>query len=565
MTDLASDQIAEFQVEVTGLQLTKVDNTVVPVLTTPITVDLASLTNATELMNLITIPAGVYTSATITLDFTNATCVLIGQTAPAMIQDDSGATVTGTLTMPIQFGANELALLANTQRLLEFDFALDESADVDPVGNVVKLEPTMIFRLDGSGKTMLTFGTLVSVDTSGSTFVADISSLHSGVLGPATFATDTSTIFHLDGVSEQGPAGLALLNTKAAGTWVQVFGAIDPASSHIMASTVEAGVGTYNGGTDFIDGHITDRTGNPSQGSNVTYNVLGRSSNAAHTTFQYETAFTVTTNFSNTSVLRRFSAQAFNTDSLNVGQKVRIFGSLSGTAMNAATPGSVILMEQTKLLGTANGAIATSTMTMNLQAVDFRPHNLFMWGDSGSTIPVPTAFTVDVGTLGNGLGIMASTPVQAQGFIAPIAGSTQNSTAISLLDFATAPALMYVKNLPGGLTVGVTTSLTQIQLNISGTATAGEKAIIDQGFVLGVVNLPTTPAPTVLPVSSGGLFVIRDKTTGSISTYASFVSFSIALNNVLAQGATLDIFSALGTYNAGPNSMQASLICVVVQ
>jgi Domain of unknown function (DUF4382) len=564
MTDLASDEIATFQVDVTSLQLKKADNTVVSVISSPVTVDLATLTNATALMNLITIPAGVYTSATITLDFTNAVCVLVGQTTPAALEDDTGAPITGTLAIPIQLGTSELNLVANTQRLLEFDFAVDESAAVDSVGNTVKLEPTLLFRLDGSGKTMLTFGTLVSVDTAGSTFVADVGSLHTGVLGPVTYVTSSTTVFHVDGMSAQGAPGLALLNAKIPGTWVQTFGAIDPASSHIIVTTVEAGVGTYNGGTDFIEGHITDRVGNPSPGSNVTFNVLGRSSNAAHTTLQYDTPFTVTTNFTNTSVLRRFAAQTFDTDSLNVGQHIRIFGSLSGTSMNASTTGSLVVLEQTKLLGTANGAIASSVLTMNLQDIDFRPQNLFTWADSGASSPTPSAFTVNVGTLGNALSITSGTPVEAQGFLAPISSSTQDATASTLVDLSAAPSLMLVKNLPAGLTVGATTSSSQVELTITGTAAAGELTIIDQGFA-GTTMLPFTPAPTVQPAASVGLFVIRDKTTGAVSTYTAFDAFSTALGNALTLGATLKIFGALGAYNSGTNTMQATLVCVVVQ
>jgi hypothetical protein len=561
MTDLASDQVESFQVDVTALQLMKADGAIVSVISAPITVDLASLTEATELMNLVAVPPGVYTSASITIDFTNAVCVLVGQSTPAAIVDDSGAPVTGALTLPIQFSQNSLAVIDEEQRLLEFDFALDQSLDVDTVANSVKLEPMLLLRLDGSGKTLFTLGALVSVDTSGHTFVANVGSLHSGVFGNVTYTTDATTIFQVDGVPAQGGAGLSSLAGKAAATWIQVFGTIDASSAHIKAQYVEAGIGTYNGGTDIIEGFITDRVGNPSPGSNVTMSVLGRSNNAAHSAFQYDTTFTVTTSFANTKVVRRFSAQAFDTDSLNVGQHVRVFGTLSGTAMNAATPSSVIRAEPSRVFGTAEGAIASGTLTMDLQQVDFRSQNLFTWADSGTTPPTPSTFTANVGTLGDLLNVTSGTNVEARGFLAPITSGTQDFTANALINLDTLPALIYVKNLPGGLTVNSLISSGQIQLQISGTAVAGEKAILDQGFV-GVTTLP--PTTTYQPSLTGGLYMIRDKTADSVTAFSSFGSFASTLGLILAHGATLKVFCALGPYDSGTSTMQTTLVSVVV-
>jgi hypothetical protein len=563
MTDLASQNIESFQVDVTALALESSTGSTVSVISAPITVDLAALTGSTQLMNLLSVPAGEYTSATITLDFTNAKCVLIGGTSRASVVDDSGAPITGTLALPIQFGQSALTLSANTHRLVEFDVALDESAVVDTGTNSVTLEPTLIFRANGSGKILFTMGELVSVDTVGATFVGDIGSLHGGVLGNVTYTTNTSTIFRVDGATTQGAPGVTLLGLKAAGTWIQVFGAIDPASSHIAAQLVEAGVGTYNGGSDFIEGHITDRLGNPSAGSNVTFSVLGRSDNAAHDTFQYSTNFTVETNFTNTHVARRFSVQPFNTDALNVGQRVRIFGSLNGTTMNAAAQSSVVVAQETRMFGGADTAVVSGTLTIDLSQVDFRPQNIFMWPHSGATPPTAATFTADAGSLGSVLGIASGTPVEVDGFMAPVTNANQDMTATALINWSSAPSLAFIKNLAGGLAVDVTAGSTQIQVSLSGTAVAGELAIVDHGFA-GSMNLPASSPLTIQPPSSGGVYMIRDKTTGAVTAFTNFSAFSTALGNALAQGATLKILGALGAYDVPTNTTQATLVCAVL-
>jgi hypothetical protein len=166
-----------------------------------------------------------------------------------------------------------------------------------------------------------------------------------------------------------------------------------------------------------------------------------------------------------------------------------------------------------------------------------------------------------VGTLGDGLNVTSGTNVEARGFLAPIDSGTQDFTANTLINLDVAPALIYVKNLPGGLTVDALISSGQIQLNISGTAVAGEKAVVDQGFV-GVTSLP--PTSTYQPSLTGGLYMIRDKTTGSVTAFNSFGGFASTLGLLVAHGATLKVFCALGPYDSGTNTMQTTLVSVVV-
>jgi hypothetical protein len=49
-----------------------------------------------------------------------------------------------------------------------------------------------------------------------------------------------------------------------------------------------------------------------------------------------------------------------------------------------------------------------------------------------------------------------------------------------------------------------------------------------------------------------------------VTAFTSFSAFATALGTALTQGATLDVVAALGTYNAGTNVTQATLVCVVL-
>ena len=101
ITDAASDDVESFTVQVTSIDLRKLGGTTVSVVSTPTTVDLATLSDTSQILHAGTVPAGTYVSATITLDFTNSVCMLNGQSTPATILDDAGNPLTGPLVLPI--------------------------------------------------------------------------------------------------------------------------------------------------------------------------------------------------------------------------------------------------------------------------------------------------------------------------------------------------------------------------------------------------------------------------------------------------------------------------------
>lgn len=564
ITDSASDDLESFTVEVTQLQLTKLGGSVVDVLTTPATIDLATLTEASQILSVGNVPVGTYLAAEITLDFTNSSCLLVGQATPATLLDVDGNPLTGTLTLPIDFGSNRLICPIHRHRLLEFDFDLNQSVTTDMGLNTATVEPTFVMHVDpATPKPLLAVGTLVSVDTAASTFVMEVRTLGGTLLTTATFRSDTATIWHIDGVSSQGAPGLAALAGAPAGTWVQLAGSHDPILPLFDVVYVEAGVGTYNGGSDIVEGHVVDRVGGA--GTDPILTVLGHSTDAAHTTFQFNTSFTVSMSFLNTKVLRTAVDQAFDTDDLNVGQRVRIFGLLSGMTMDATGTRDVVRMQPTRVLGFAGGAPAGGVLTIDLARVDLRPGSAFNWPGGGPTPPDPDAFDLAVGALGTGLGIGAGTPVEARGFFPAIDDATEDFDASSLTNRALAPSLMLIRNRPAGMTVSVTAGPTLIEVALSGATTAGEFAIIDAGFV-GVQNLPSVPAPNLVPSIAGPRFyVLRDKSLNSAQLYLTFSDFSAAVANVVAQGATIAQVAAIGRYTAATNQIEAQLASVVVE
>lgn len=563
ITDAASGDIQSFEVDVTSIQLRRSNGAVVSVLAAPMRVDLASLTDTSNVLASARVPAGLYTRATIALDLTNARCVLVGKLTPASIKDVNGVALTGTIDVPLQLGS-PFAIASTAHRLLELDFDLDQSFDVDTAANSVSLESAFVLRVDPAlPREVGTVGTLTSVDVPNSSFLGTVRAVGGAAVSNVLFQASGATVFQIDGVTSTGTAGLTALAALPVDAPIQCFGSIAATTSKTNVLYVEAGIGTYAGGTDIVEGHVVGRMGGT--GSDAVLEVLGYSSNAAHTTFQYATTFLVNTSFTNTKVVRRGSSSSFDVDDLNVGQRVRVFGTLSGTTMSANTATSVIRMQPTRVFGAAAGAPAGTTLTLDVSRVGLLADTAFDWADGGFTPTDPNALIADVGALGVGLAINSTSSVTAIGYFSGIGDAGPDFVATALVNQSTAAALLFVRNRPGiGFNVLTTANASQIQLNVTGVAAAGEFARIDRG-PLGSIPLPTAPTPTVNHPTVTGFYSLRDRTNHTVRVFTRFSDFSSALQSDVVQGATLVQFGAVGTYTQVINTTDASVATAVVE
>ncbi len=567
VTDSPQEDVQSFTLTVTDMSLTRLGGAQVGILATPATVDLAQLADVSQLVSGGTVTAGTYIGGSITIDFSNAHCFLSGQTTEAAILDAAGNPLNGQVTLPLDFGQTPLLCPFNRHLLLEYDFDLNQSCVTDTTANTISIDPAFVMHVSPAApKPLLLAGTVTSVDAPNHQFVGQLRTLGGTAITPVTITVTNTTVYQIDGVSSTGATGL----TALAGvpipdvTWFEAFGAINPLTEQIIASVVYAGHGTYNGGDDIVEGHILDRTGAP--GTDATLTVIGHSNEANHTVFQFNQTFTVNTSFANTKVLKQGIDQALQTDDLNVGQRVRIFGTVTGTTVDATATTNVARMQYTNVFGHSNVAVlaGVTDMEMDLSKVDLRPESDFVWADAGTPPTDPRHFVAAIGNLGNGLGIGVATPVWARGFFPSISDTQQDFQSTSLANLNLVPSLMFVRNRPAGLNVAATASPGSITLQISGTAGAGEVAVVDQPFV-GSSPLPTAPDPTILPVASGPtLFMIRDKTLNKMTFYLVFANFSDALAQKLGVGATIDQISAVGVYSPATNVITASLASAVV-
>jgi len=559
VTDAAIDELSTFTVGLESVELIGALGNV-QLLQTAVGVDFAALTELSRVLNVTEIPPDTYSGVEVVLDFDNASVVVLGENAPSTLLDSDGNALAGTLTLPIDFTSPLEATSGHFD--VELDLDLAQSAIVDTINNIVYVEPVIVPRVNRADqKEHAVGGDLRNVNVSDGFLTIG---LPAGVGGTPVMklTTESSTVFQVDGVCLTGAAGLSAIDNLAPGTWVQAFGSVNASDSSFAAVSVEAGTGSYNGGSDIVEGLIVGRAG--AAGQDAVLTVRGHSNNADHTVFTFNLLFTVNTSFADTKVVRRGSSTLYDPDELQVGQRVRLFGALSGQTLDCTASTDVIRVEPTRIFGFASGAPTAGQLTIQLTRVDLRDEGQFSWNEGGSTPADPNALVISVGQLGTGQGITNGTPIEATGFFTDVGDAGADFTATGLTNRELLPSLLLLRDRANGLGLSATYATAQIDFVFTGAPAGFELAAVDQGFV-GQVDI-VADGISVQPVNLGGLglYTIRDRTLGTVTLHLTFAAFSQALSDAIGGGATLFNLGALGQYDSDSDQLETALIGVVL-
>lgn len=571
LADAPRDDVTSFSLTVSSISLTSSTGAVKSLLATPIVVDLASLSTFSQLVDLELIDPGLYTGASITVNFTGATCFLTGQTTPAALVDDLGVPLVGSMTLPLDFAAAPFNAVTGQHHVMELDFDFNQMLSVDLAGNSVEVVPTVLARFDRTDQNALVaYGEGLSIDLSSSSGVLELESLAKVQLRQLALAFDANTVYHVNGVPFLGPTGLTAVGANKIGTWFQAFGVPQPGFQSILVTYLEVGTGTFQGGEDLVDGYVVDHAGAP--GADPSYTVLGTSSNSAGVVTHVNTTFTVNASFFNSHFLLRGSSSVFNGNAINVGQHVQAYGTLSLTTLDAtgAAGTGILRALATPLSGVAIaplGGTNGTTLFLDLARVGPLDQTLFTWADSGATPPNPANFAIELGTLGSGLTIVpGTTPFVVTGNLKAIDNVLPEvATAAAVQDVTSKPVVLSLRDRTAGFTVTTAATGGVITFTISAGQGADETASLDSGFQ-GVVPLPLGPPdPTVVAGTAPAIYTIFHGSTNTTASFALFGDFVTALGNALAGTETLRNFSATGSYDAGTNAFAADSATAALQ
>jgi Domain of unknown function (DUF4382) len=529
LTDQPGDFVS-YIVNVDSLTLTRSDGTVVQTVPVTTQVDFAQLVNLSEIVSADQIPAGTYASATLTLDYTNATIVVdTGSgdvTVPAadILSGTPGQPLTGQVTVTLTLSSDQrLIVTPGTVANLALDFNLLASNTVDLTATpiTVTANPTLTATLTpDTTKQIHVRGPLVSVSTSANDYVINVRPFadQNNTTGQVTIATTGSTTYLINGTSYTGSAGLAQLATLAAGTLTSSYGTWDRTAGTLTATQVLVGPSVEGSTMSSVAGTVLARSGDTlTIGNGLLYQPEGMA-----LTFQRQVSVTVG---SGTSVVEEGQSGPFTANDISVGQDVRIAGTAStgsGTPTLDATAGSAFLFPTTGIgLVTTT---ATGSVNLGLQQLGNVDASQLNFAGTGATsqqdatvssyqVSVPSSVSTSEGS---------GAAVEFTGFVTPFGSAPPDFAASTLVIYGQTQTLFDARWASPGITAPFATLNASGLLLSQATLQAGAQKVIRVGWL--------TLDPTAL---SAGLDLVPD-TTGTAQQ-----SFAI----VHVQSHTIDSFS----------------------
>jgi hypothetical protein len=563
VTDAAGDFIS-YTVDVQSLTLTKQDGAVVETLPLTTRVNFADYVEMTEFFTAATIPSGTYVSARMRLDFSNADLEVEDNSGNAVavpvgnIRDGNGNPLS-TLDVEVKFDHRRtLTIAPGIPAHLTLDFNLPATNTVDITVNppVVTVKPFLVADVDPQNpKIMRLRGPLQSVDQANQTYQVFLRPVHLrlGQFGSLTVHTDVNTAFEIDQIDYQGPAGLAALAAKPAGTATVAIGNWQTNAKQFLATEVLGGSSVPGGTLDVVVGVVIARTGD-------SLTVRGASLLRSDGTLTFRDTITV-----NVAAGTKVRQQALMTagltkDDISIGQRVAAFGTLDGASSTLdATTGFVRLLV-TPVAGTVNTTGAGS-LEMNVQRIAGRRITLFNFagtGTSSGTDADPAHYQVGTGLLDLS-GLTTGTPVRVFGFSTKFHTAPPDFTAQTVVNLTAVPAALLVNWAPPSATPFANLSDAGLVLNLAGV---GSAHYVWRGPV--ATDLTGAGSPTITPSNPAeGLFAIGSN--GTVQVFTQFTGYWQALQQQLAQGQKAGVVGAHGLYNDPTSTMTADQIYTVVQ
>jgi hypothetical protein len=595
VTDDPGDFLS-YIVNVTSLQLTRSDGTVIETVSTATQVDFAQLVNLSEVISAQQVPAGKYVSASITLDYgtgtsadPNATIAVDngagGVTVPAAnITDGSGAALVApnnqiTLTLQLPSG-KPLVITPGTVANLALDFDLAASNTVSPAAPtsttpaasvMVMVNPVLSASLvPDTSKQIRVRGPLVSVDNMGtaSSYTVNVRPFFngSGTQGQVVVNTTAMTNFTINGATSMGNAGLTALAALPAGTLTAAYGTYDVTAQTFTAATVYAGTSIPGAGLDSVEGTVIARNGDV---LTISHGIgCSRDDDDDGPWFARQIAVTVG---ASTMVTEDGQSGSFGPQDISVGQHAQLFGKFgadsSGNKTLDATAGSARLMI-TPLWGQYTSQ-AAGVVTLMLQSLDGNAASIFNFAGTGTSTAqdaTAAAYTVNVPSSLQIPTTNAGSPVRFLGFVSPFGMAPPDFAATTLVSYANTAAQLQVFWAPPGLTAPFVAPLSATNVVISQanlqSAWFQSVRVGPQRFKPDAVSTGLTLVPNA--TASNTQYAIGHAKSRKIDSYDNFGDLITALNTDLNGMTALLAVFARGPYDSSSGTLSVNSVIFVL-
>jgi hypothetical protein len=559
------------------------------ILPNPTTVDLATLTNISEVLGAAPVSKGTYKTALVTLDYSSAQIVYDNGSLNGVSLKPVGANgqALGQIQLVVTLDPNAaFSVTSKGASQLAMDFSLAASNLVNLSAGTVTVTPLIAASSAPiDTKQVRIRGPLVSALNSASTTAAT-SSFTTGIMpfdgtangaGKLSIVAGDTTAYELNGSVSTGSSGAAQLGGLAPGTLTVAYGTLTTAATTTTTTTngttttaastnvtftateVLAGSSVQGAGFDRVSGVVSARSGNTltiEDGTLVANDGV--------------VAFidgTTTVNIGPNTLVTVFGQNAVETNNpleISVGSVVDVFGVTTSQATGSATldasAGRVRLDPST-----ASGLVTlqgTGTLDLNLVSLGGRAVAAFDFIGSGAD---PAQYVVNTGLLSLA-NSSPGAPVIATGFpnsfgVTP-PNFTASTAASSLLDPTTIAAELTVDWGAGTAAPFVTYDSSAIDLDIHNSGIATRHLIQIGAQSIDVLGLTSDPLISPNPTSSNTVYAIGHAASSTVESFNSYAAFIAQLQAEL-NGSTLATgVTAVGQYTTSTFSFTATSIAV---
>src|SRR6266853_4975462 len=322
-------------------------------------------TDLSELLAVPAVPSATYKSATLTLDYNNASIWvnLNGQAVAATPLNSAGTTPT-IYTVTLTFDPNHPLVItrgASTRLAIDFNLAASNSINTATTPPTVTVRPFVVMTPAPVDATVIRVrGLFVTAQSGSSDFTMNVRPLIdlSSALGAVTVSTTTQTYFNINGVAHTGAAGLTAMASLPENTVIAAYGTLGDLSGitpGFHATSVYVGTSLESPLAEHIGGVVSARSGNTLTVHGATFRSPVPVAGTAYAGATYANNATVTIGSATVVSEDGVAAGALTPAAVSVGQQLDVSGQATvDTAGNIsldATAGQVRLAS-TRLWGT---------------------------------------------------------------------------------------------------------------------------------------------------------------------------------------------------------------------
>lgn len=388
LTDAEGDFL-NYTVDVLSLELETANGRIVETLPRSTRINFSDYVDLTELVTSATIPPATYVAGTIRLDYSNAEVLVeaAGESKAAVVKDMSGNTLTQTELKIHLSNRNHLVVRKGRSALLQLDFDLDASHEVDTAPTPAEAVSSQFILAEVSPvdeKDIRVRGPLVSVSEDEMSYTIAIRPFHDrdGDFGRMTVHVTNETEFEVSEELYVGADGLRALAAADPQTPTVAAGTLNVADREFTASIVLAGSSVPGFNRDAVVGNVIKRDGNSLTVRGAT---VIPSNRRAH--FHDDVVVEIGPE---TKVFRDGHGHSdLGIDAISIGQRVTIRGTQPTPTTDANAPQIVfdatqgaVRMHLTRLTGIVNTVMPGQT-DVTLHGIDRRRVEIFDFAGTG--------------------------------------------------------------------------------------------------------------------------------------------------------------------------------------